>query len=189
MLSVCFLNPSLLNALIIDGSVFIKHKSAISTVTDSQFWKLGMKQYEQRALRNSAVVILVLTLLVSSVAAIVYAEPSTPIIIFFAPPFPPQTISQIEVYRVRVFWWNWNPSRSYDGRFLFIAKAKSFNITSNDIKLTFGGSAISPQKSGASLLYYLPKQTFVAGKTGTISVEITYNRVRTYNWQIGIVQP
>jgi len=51
-----------------------------------------------------------------------------------------------------------------------------------------GGSAISPQKSGVSMLYYLPKQKSVAGKTGTISVEIIYNRVGTYNWQIGIVQ-
>lgn len=132
-------------------------------------------------------VIIAVALCISLTTVFAFAARSEPIIISLASPFPTKAIIQTE-YSMKVSWQNTNKKSPYNGHFLFIAEGKGFRIARTDIKFTFGGSTISPQRSDNCLYFHLPRQTFPAGKSGAISVQVVYYKPGDFSWQIGIVQ-
>jgi hypothetical protein len=146
-----------------------------------------MGEINPRLRRKIAGVISAVALFIILVNVSAYSAQSNPIIISFASPFPINAMSQVQNI-ISVSWQNTNTKHSYVGHLLFIVNGKSFKIVGTDIQFTFGSLTITPQKSGNSLLYYLPQQTFPASTSGIISIEVTYNKPGTYNWQIGIVK-
>jgi hypothetical protein len=139
---------------------------------------------------KAVLIAVVLTMLICAATAIVYAKykGNEPLSIAFSSPFPLSATSQIETCHAKVTWTNIDIVRSYDGSFLFTVEGKKFKIISADVTFTFKGAIVNPETSGNSLLFYLPQQTFLAGKSGTISVDVVYNKPGIYNWEIGIAQ-
>jgi hypothetical protein len=146
-----------------------------------------MKQINQMLRRKILVVTLAAVICVSLASVFAYCSQPKPIIVYFASPFPTEVMIQTE-YSLKVSWQNTNKKNAYDGYFLFVVKGKGFKIAGANVKFTFAGSVITPQQSDDLLYFHLPRQKFPAGKTGTISVGIVYNRAGMYNWQIGIAQ-
>jgi hypothetical protein len=99
---------------------------------------------------------------------------------------PPRKIGQGEVYPLQVSWKNQDRKRSYKGSFVFVTKARK--IKADHITFTFEHSNITPQESKNTLRFVLPEQSFPAGASGTISVEIVYNRAGIVLWKIGVAR-
>lgn len=133
---------------------------------------------------------IVLTLLICMATVTVNAKykGNKPLSVAFSSPFPSSAKSQIETCQATVTWTNMDPMQSFNGAFLFTVDGKNFKITSADVTFTYEGAIVSPVASGASLLFYLPQQTFNGGESGTISVYVVYNKPGIYNWNIGIIQ-
>lgn len=109
-----------------------------------------------------------------------------PLSISFTSPLPQTAYSQID-YQAKIAWTNPNSDVSYTGSLLFTVSSKSGKINTADITLSYKGSTINPQQSTNTLLFYIPQQSFNAGKSGNFIVTITYNTQGAYNWEIGVV--
>lgn len=131
--------------------------------------------------------LLLVLLAMSLVGAVAYGRlgRSRPIQITFEEK-PLRRIGQGEVYTLQVSWRNLDRRGSYDGSFVFNAKGKK--IKADHIIFTFEGSTITPQESKNTLRFLLPKQTFPAGESGIIGVEIVYNKAGIYLWKIGVAE-
>lgn len=137
--------------------------------------------------------ILILTviavLLVSITIGVSAAKQSNPkpLSISFTSPLPQRAYSQID-YSAKIAWTNPNSNIAITGSLLFTVSSKNGKINTADITLSYKGLTINPQQSGSTLLYYIPHQSFDAGKSGSFTVTITYNIGGSYNWQIGVVK-
>lgn len=133
--------------------------------------------------------LLVVLLAVSFVGAAVYGKlgKSRPIYIEFTQR-PAREIKPEEIYALQVTWQNKDKRLTYEGSFVFIVRGAKFRVTASDLTFTFEGSVVSSQGSGDSLVYRLPQQSFSAGHSGTITVEITYFNPGKYSWEIGIAE-
>lgn len=99
---------------------------------------------------------------------------------------PPSKVTLSQPIHVSVLWSN--PSgRDYKGCVLFLVEAKKVGVNPVDVSLSYGGTMITPNKSDDSLCFNLPLQTYKAHSSGIILVEVTYYKVDSYRWQIGIV--
>ena len=99
---------------------------------------------------------------------------------------PLRRIDQGDVYILKMSWKNLDRRSSYEGSFIFIAKAKA--VKAEDMTLTFGDSTITPEESKNALTFTLPIMTFPPGASGVIIVEVVYNRAGTYTWEIGVAR-
>jgi hypothetical protein len=133
-------------------------------------------------------VILTLVLLIGATITFTQAKPSKPLDVSIVSPVPSNAISLIDVCHIKVQWVNSEPRNSYKGSFVFTVTCKNIKLNSADVTFTFKGVTITAQESHGVLLFYLPQQTFRAGKSGTISVDVVYNKPGRYNWEIGIAQ-
>jgi hypothetical protein len=138
---------------------------------------------------NTLLITLVFVLIVTSAIAATYAKPSKQLIVVsFLAPFPPNAMSQIDKCTAKIFWVNSDLTTSHNGAFLFTANTKGTKLVSSDVMFTYNGATISGIQSGNSLLFFLPDQTFEAGKSGLVSADVVYEKAGEYNWQIGIIQ-
>ena len=99
---------------------------------------------------------------------------------------PLKKIDQGDTYVLRVSWKNMDRRGSYEGSFVFTSKGKE--IRADCITFTFEGSMVTPEESANTLRFTLPRQAFLPGSFGVIVVEIVYNRIGTYAWEIGVAQ-
>jgi hypothetical protein len=99
---------------------------------------------------------------------------------------PIRRVRQGEAYTLQMSWRNRDRRSSYEGSFVFIAEGK--RIKADHIVFRFEGSTIAPHESERTLEFVLPKQTFPAGGSGTISVEVAYNRAGIVLWKIGVAR-
>jgi hypothetical protein len=146
---------------------------------------MGMRKLMQKML----VLTVIAALGISIIIGVSTAKPSTqkPLSISFTSPLPQTAYSQID-YQAKIAWTNPNSHVSYTGSLLFTVTSKSGKINTNDITLSYKGLTINPHQSGSTLQYYIPHQSFCAGKSGSFTVIITYNIGGSYNWQIGVVK-
>jgi hypothetical protein len=99
---------------------------------------------------------------------------------------PLRKIDQGDVYTLKTSWRNTDRRRSYQGSFIFISTAK--NISADYLTFTFDNATVTPVKSKNTLVFTLPKQTFLPGASGIVSVEVVYVKAGIYLWEIGVAQ-
>jgi hypothetical protein len=131
------------------------------------------------------VIIVIATFLV--ITNVVNAKPCDDLHISFAKA-PPHSIIQFQNYQMSVNWENPEHKKAYDGHFVFLATSHNSKIDVKDIVLTYKGVTIQPHISGKNLEYSLPNETFLPSRSGRISVDVTFNKQGSYNWEIGIIK-
>lgn len=99
---------------------------------------------------------------------------------------PLKRIDQWNVYTLRMFWKNLDQQRSYEGSFVFISKSNG--IRADYVTFAFEGNTLTPAESKNTLTFTLPTATFPPAASGVVIVEIVYNMVGTYMWEIGVAQ-
>jgi hypothetical protein len=99
---------------------------------------------------------------------------------------PLRRIDQGDVYTLKMSWRNLDRRSSYEGSFIFIAKAKA--VKTGHMTFTFEDSTITPAESKNTLTFTLPTMTFPPGASGIITVEIVYSRAGVYAWEIGVTR-
>jgi hypothetical protein len=136
--------------------------------------------------RKIAICIGILSLIISLGLTFAVTAKSSQVLAITLFSSPPKDATQYNSYPIQVSWAN--PSKdAYQGYFLFIVELKQ-PVNPSSIVFTFKGTVIQPIKSGTTLMYYLPMQTFHAGKSGTVTADVVYDIVANYKWQIGITQ-
>ncbi|MEJ2272305.1 MAG: hypothetical protein P8X91_07480 [Candidatus Bathyarchaeota archaeon] len=139
-------------------------------------------------MKNKRVAGLVLMLIVIFLLSmVVYAKKirQRPISISFASR-PARRMTNAETYVLELSWRNNDQVNSYECYFIFTLNIhKNFQIESEDLKFSFESVVIHPKVGADSLLYILPIQTLNAAETGTIIVDVTYNRPGKFHWNLG----
>lgn len=136
-------------------------------------------------LRATLVVFLLLALVC---ILTVSAKPSDNQITISFSNVPPKSISQYQSYHMDIIWKNPDQKKSCEGCFLFTVKNGGSSIDNAAITFVYKGVTIQPKSQCNSLQYLLPREAFAPSKTGSISVEVLYNKIGTYNWQVGIIK-
>jgi len=99
---------------------------------------------------------------------------------------PLRKIGQGDLYTLKMSWKSLDRRSSYEGSFIFTAKAKA--VRADHMIFTFEGSTITPEESKNTLTFTLPTMTFPPGASGVIIVEIVYSKAGVYAWGIGVAR-
>ncbi len=144
--------------------------------------------WTRKLLQKMLVLTVIVVLGVSIATGISAAKQNNPkpLSISFATPLPQTAYSQID-YQAKIAWTNPNSGVTITGSLLFTVANNNGKINTADITVSYKGLAIRPQQSANTLLFYIPQQSFSAGKSGNFIVTVTYNTVGSYKWQIGVV--
>jgi hypothetical protein len=138
-------------------------------------------------MKNKRIAVLVLVLIVISLLSIVvYAKNGRrrPITLSFASK-PVRRMTNADTQILEVSWRNKDRVDSYECYFVFTLNIQiNFQIESKDLEFSFEGDVIHPQVSDDSLLYILPIQTLNAAESGTITVQVTYNKPGRFRWNL-----
>jgi hypothetical protein len=143
-----------------------------------------MRKLLQKMLMLTVIVVLGVSIATGMSAA--KQSNTIPLSISFVTPLPQTAYSQID-YVAKIAWANPNSHVSIVGSLLFTVANNNGKIHTADITLSYKGLAIRPQQSTNTLFFYIPQQSFGAGKSGNFIVTVTYNTRGSYNWQIGVV--
>jgi hypothetical protein len=121
----------------------------------------------------------------STIAGVSAISPKNELNISFSEK-PPSDAFLYESYSMGIVWNNPSQRKSQTGCFLLIVKSDYPTIHSPDITFSYKGELLNPRVSGKSLEYRLPRQTFAPSASGSIMVEVRYNKQAVYHWEIGI---
>jgi hypothetical protein len=100
---------------------------------------------------------------------------------------PEQNPFTENVYTSTISWTNTDTHQSLDGSVQFTVSSKK-SLDSSAVTLFFQNRLVVPQKSGNTLVFTLPSQSFLAGASGTFSFDIIYHKPSMYSWQIVVNQ-
>lgn len=132
-----------------------------------------------------AVAVILFTVLGLS-STMVYAKVSTPITISFTSN-PSTKMNEANTYHLNVSWKN-QARTNYKGIFLFTVTSKGHSMSARDMVLSFNGVKVTPKLVDGGLRFQLPSQVLKCGSHGVVSVDVVYNCVGKFEWDIGVIQ-
>jgi hypothetical protein len=136
------------------------------------------------SLKKSAIIMASLTLIIVAFSSLTMASKSNqPINISFTA-FPSNAYANISA-NPTIAWRN-TDVKPIQGSFDITVSCKKINV--NSVTILFQGQEISSLRSGNSLTFFLPSQTFEAGKSGLVSFTVLYHDVGAYSWSIVVRQ-